>query len=218
MMTLASDGCAGIAGVSPASCERAGRPRSRKAPARTGFTLVELLVATGIFVLGFSVCLGLFLAGMRHRSAAEDHLRLGFAASSLIEEIGLGTTPTGLVTTPKPSDYLTPFANDALQSVPGHANVWYRIESCTNAVVRSDDPTASMDAATADTLLTKLLVISFATANPPATMTEINRRLRIVDPKTFDPHDAAQVTKVTDYLLSRQLALRMETVILRRAP
>ena len=215
MMTLASDGCAGIAGVSPASCERAGRPRSRGASARTGFTLVELLVATGIFVLGFSVCLGLFLAGMRHRSAAEDHLRLGFAASSLIEEIGLGTTPT-VAAGAAPSAYKTPASQ--LLPVPGHANVWYRIETCTNAVVRSDDPTGSQDDPKADALLTTLLVVSFATPSATGpTFEDINRRLRVITPPptTLTPADH---TKLADYLLSRQLALRMETVILRRAP
>ena len=46
MMTLASDDGAGIAGVSPASCERAGRPRSRSNPTLAGM-LGSMCIARG---------------------------------------------------------------------------------------------------------------------------------------------------------------------------
>ena len=172
---------------------------------------MELLVATGIFVLGFSVCLGLFLAGMRHRTAAEDHLRLGFAASSLVEELGLVEMATAGVPLPTPAGTLLP--------IRGHQHVWYRIETCQNAVVTNNVPgdPGGKDDPNADTLLTTLLIVSFATPGTNLTYEDINRRLRVIT-SASGTLDAAQQQQLTDHLLARQLALRMETVILRRAP
>lgn len=205
----------GIAGVPPARSQRAGRPRSRGSASQGGFTLVELLVATGIFVLGFSVCLGLFLAGMRHRTAAEDHLRLGFAASSLVEELGL----VEMATPGAPSSFVTT-PSDPFRQVRGHQHVWYRIEKCQNAVVTNaadPDGAGGTNDLKVDTLLTTLLVVSFATPGTNLTYEDINRRLRVITSST-GTLDAAQQQQLTDHLLARQLALRMETVILRRAP
>lgn len=177
---------------------------------RRGFTLVELLVATGIFVLGFSVCLGLFLAGTRQRTAAEDHLRLGLAASSLVEEIGLGTTPSTTIT--KPSDYKT--SPDDLLPVPHHPGAWYRVEHCQNAVITAASPE---DDPLSEALLMHLLVVSWSTPSPTLTLTDINRRTRVVLGAGGLPNalSATEQQQVADYLVQRQLALRFETVVLR---
>src|SRR5271155_5794116 len=64
---------------------------------RRGFTLVEMLVATIVFLVGFVAVFGLFLGGMRFRKLAEDTTRASPASSCLIDEIRAkaGGIPTG---------------------------------------------------------------------------------------------------------------------------
>src|SRR5271170_5568637 len=83
---------------------------------RRGFTLVEMLVATIVFLVGFVAVFGLFLGGMRFRKLAEDTTRSSLAASCLIDEIRAkaGGIPTGgAASNPlPPSAYVgTGFAN-----------------------------------------------------------------------------------------------------------
>src|SRR5277367_4098546 len=73
---------------------------------RRGFTLVEMLVATIVFLVGFVAVFGLFLGGMRFRKLAEDTTRSSLAASCLIDEIrakaGGIPTPGGAAGSPLP--------------------------------------------------------------------------------------------------------------------
>jgi prepilin-type N-terminal cleavage/methylation domain-containing protein len=58
-------------------------------PARHGFTLVELLVATAVFVIGFAAVFTLFLSGVRFRKLADDTTLTATLASSLLTEVYL---------------------------------------------------------------------------------------------------------------------------------
>ncbi len=206
---------------------------------RRGFTLVELLVATGLFVMGFSVCLGLFLAGMRQRTAAESHLNLGFAASSLVEEIGMDGTGVLPASSRKPKDYVgwggltltpAPAPDDGkrLYQVPRHPGVWFRVDACEAAFIRSDTP-ASFDPKEDEEALglrTTIFLLSWSAPTATLTYQELYDRVRPTDvpvgsngsKTTFDPEKPDHLRQFQTYLVERKLALRMETVILRRGP
>ena len=56
---------------------------------RQGFTLVELLVAVGIFMFGFSAIYAMFLLGARQRVIADSISTAAYASSSISAEIRL---------------------------------------------------------------------------------------------------------------------------------
>lgn len=56
---------------------------------RDGFTLVEMLAASVIFLIGFVSVYGLFLGAMRFRQQGENLTRSAIAASSLTAELRL---------------------------------------------------------------------------------------------------------------------------------
>jgi Tfp pilus assembly protein PilV len=194
----------------------------RRTP-RSGFTLVELLVATGVFMIGFSAAFGLFLAAIRYRTMADDTIRLSLAASSLVEElaIGNGQTATGLPL--RPSQYLgagnlPPNSNlidpkqfYAYSGVPG---TWYTVESCTDVLGGDNHESA--------TLHLNLLVLVFTQADQPLTLEDVNRRVRILTPSagfrgTLDDTGInSEVKQVRDGLVQRGLAMRISAVVLRR--
>ena len=62
---------------------------------RRGFTLVEMLVATIVFLIGFVAVFGLFLGGMRFRKLSEDTTRASLAASCLVDEIRISAGGSG---------------------------------------------------------------------------------------------------------------------------
>jgi len=76
--------------------------------ARRGFTLIEMLVATAIFAVGFTALYAMFLAGMRNRALAEATTRTSLAANSLIGDMRLacGTERAGTL----PASSLPPLA------------------------------------------------------------------------------------------------------------
>ncbi|TVR47220.1 MAG: prepilin-type N-terminal cleavage/methylation domain-containing protein [Planctomycetota bacterium] len=74
------------------SCKSAAcRPVSRGNQA--GFTLVEMLVASAIFIVGFVSVYGLFLTGVKYRSEADIITRSAVAASNVVNELRLGILP-----------------------------------------------------------------------------------------------------------------------------
>ena len=194
----------------------------RRTP-RSGFTLVELLVATGVFMIGFSAAFGLFLAAIRYRTMADDTIRLSLAASSLVEElaIGNGITPGTLKA---PSEYLgegdLPGSTGALDpkkfyAYSGVPGTWYTVESCTD-VLGGDNPESA-------TLHLNLLVLVFTQADQPLTLEDINRRVRIVTNPSAgfrgqleDTASNNEVQRVRDGLVQRGLAMRISAVVLRR--
>ena len=56
---------------------------------RQGFTLVELLVAVGIFMFGFTAVYNTFLFGARHGAPADSISMSAFASASISAEIRL---------------------------------------------------------------------------------------------------------------------------------
>ena len=194
----------------------------RSAP-RSGFTLVELLVATGVFMIGFAAAFGLFLAAIRYRTLAEDTTRLSLAASSIVEEmaIGNGAAPAVPPVSKKPSAYLgsgdlPSIVNAGLSfyAYPGVPGTWYTVESCTDVV---GDPENDKT----PTLHLSLLVLVFTSADPNNVLEleEVNRRVRIVN----QPADGfrgflseAEKTQLRDGLVKRGLAMRISAVVLRR--
>ena len=205
-----------------------GRMSMRSFP-RSGFTLVELLVATGVFMIGFAAAFGLFLAAIRYRTLAEDTTRLSLAASSIVEEmaIGKGVTLTAPNAPNAPNAYLgagdlpsiTNTANDPLKfyAYPGVPGTWYTVESCTDVVgdqLNQKTPTLHLN----------LLVLVFTSADPsqPLELEEVNRRVRILTPANGfrNQLDTAgtpsEVTQVRDGLVKRGLAMRISAVVLRR--
>ena len=196
---------------------------SMRSMPRSGFTLVELLVATGVFMIGFAAAFGLFLAAIRYRTLADDTTRLSLAASSIVEEMAIGNAPTVPPVSKKPSDYLgsgdlpsivnagTTFNFYAYPGVPG---TWYTVESCTDVVGDATNEKTS-------TLHLNLLVLVFTSADPsqPLELEEVNRRVRIVN----QPADGFrgkltedEMTQLRDGLVKRGLAMRISAVVLRR--
>jgi len=183
-------------------------------PMRRGFTLVEMLVATAIFVIGFMGVFALFLSGIRFRKLSEDITRTALASSSLITEIRIDAGREGGGAR-APQDYqgdgLAVDATDALSpddlypyaQQPG---IWYRVTSCT------DLHTDPLNAATTG-LKVRLVVLSFPTADTSLTFTEIQRRMRL---KKID--DTAPVTadEIASELTRRGIAMTTEAVIVRR--
>jgi prepilin-type N-terminal cleavage/methylation domain-containing protein len=54
--------------------------------ARAGFTLLEMLIATGIFLFGFMAVYALFLIGVESRQQAEQITRTSIAADAMLED------------------------------------------------------------------------------------------------------------------------------------
>ncbi len=194
---------------------------SMRRASRSGFTLVELLVATGVFMIGFSAAFGLFLAAIRYRTLADDTTRLSLAASSIVEElaIGDGKPPAMPPLSKTPDQYLgsgnLPGSNGntlitqfyPYSGVPG---TWFTVESCT-------DVTGGNDAAT-PTLHLNLLVLVFTQADSPLELEDVNRRVRILVPAAGfrNSLSTAEAQQVRDGLVKRGLAMRISCVVLRR--
>ncbi len=190
---------------------------------RQGFTLIELLVATGVFMIGFTAAFSLFLAAMRYRTLADDTIRLSLAASSLVEELSIGkaTTP-GPGGSLAPSTYVgsgnlpvTTATNVATQftSYPGVPGTWYIVESCTDLL---GDAT---NTATATLHLSLLVMVDTQSdpTSPLVDLTMINKRLRLVPPTGGASwNDVPNQVAVTDQLIKRGLAMRVNAVVIRR--
>jgi type II secretory pathway pseudopilin PulG len=191
---------------------------------RHGFTLVELLVATGVFMIGFSACFGLFLAGMRYRTLAEDTTRMSLAASSLVEELAIGAPPTTPPSNFEPNQYkgsgklplpanfpastntweLTPYAG-----VPG---TWYAVESCADVLGGND--------VNSPTLHLNLIVVvdTQSATNEPLNLEQIYRRMRLTltPAPTFPINSEPDATRIYDEIIKRGRAMRVSTVVVRR--
>ena len=192
----------------------------RRTP-RSGFTLVELLVATGVFMIGFSAAFGLFLAAIRYRTMADDTIRLSLAASSLVEELAIGKVRQLPTNSPlEPREYLgagdLPVVNGtpdptkfyAYSGVPG---TWYTVESCTDLL--GDDANKETP-----TLHLNLLVLVFTQADSSIELKDVNRRVRILPPSVgfSNPLSTSEAKQICDGLVQRGLAMRISAVVLRR--
>jgi prepilin-type N-terminal cleavage/methylation domain-containing protein len=197
---------------------------------RRGFTLVEMLVATIVFLVGFVAVFGLFLGGMRFRKLAEDTTRASLAASCLIDEIRAkaGGIPTGSTASSAPAplpplDYVgTGFANGAGGGAAGGAPIstflypyppipgtWYRVMTCTDINGGND--------ANSTVLHLELVIVPFATGATTLTFGDLqNRLLNGVDLAALDPATTNPNEQIADVLIQRGIAFRFQSVITRR--
>ncbi|MCK6488222.1 MAG: type II secretion system GspH family protein [Planctomycetes bacterium] len=177
---------------------------------RRGFTLVEMLVATAVFALGFTSCFALFLAGVRYRTQAEDLTRLSLASGSLINEIAIDSSKHG-AGDGSPATYVGNGRADdgpetSLELYPYPATgTWYRVVACTD-LAGSNDPASP-------TLHLTLLVVSFAASSPTLDLAEVARR---VGTRQRTVATEAEALLVAQELADRHVAVLVRTVILRR--
>ncbi|HAT09093.1 MAG TPA: hypothetical protein DCS97_00495 [Planctomycetes bacterium] len=205
---------------------------------RRGFTLVELLVATGVFLFGFTAALGLFLVGTRARSQADGILRLSLAASSLVEEFRLEAgrepsistaAPSGIKTPPfQPLDYIGDGfaavvdgnddpADPSLYPYKMQPGIWYRVLDCVDEKGEDDDPKATA-------LQMDLLIVWNPLPDDTLTLGQLAER-QAGSRRTDHPlHDLSLITdptkkadKIATFLAQRGFALRERAVIIRRA-
>jgi len=187
---------------------------------RRGITLIEMLVATSVFLVGFVGALSLFTAGVSYRKQSDDLTRCSLALTSLIEEIRIdaGREPPNPITNlpPMPMEYLGDgFADNGVEDgdyslgmifpyrlQPG---IWYRVETCTDLANADDN-------ATTTALKLNLLVIPFSTADSAMTLGEIGRRLQLRD---VDDNLLTDAHAIANRLVDRGIAQRHEVVLVR---
>jgi len=178
---------------------------------RRGITLIEMLVATSVFLVGFVGALSLFTAGVSYRKQSDDLTRCSLALTSLIEEIRIdaGREAGGPLA---PSEYVgNGFAEDGAETDSGtlfpyrlQPGIWYRVETCTDLANADDN-------ATTTALKLNLLVIPFSTADSDITLTEIGRRLQLRDVDD----NLLTVGAIANRLVERGIAQRHEVVLVR---
>ncbi len=181
---------------------------------RRGITLIEMLVATGVFMLGFVGALSLFTAGVSYRKQSDDLTRTSLALTSLIEEIRIdaGREVGGPF---PPLDYIgNGFAADGPEDEDGtlfayrmQPNIWYRVEACTDL---SNPPRT--DNATTTAIKLTLLIVPFATSDTELTLVELGRQLQLRD--TYNVLLTTPVD-IANRLVDRGIALRHEVVMVR---
>ena len=197
---------------------------------RRGFTLIEMLIATVVFAIGFVGVFGLFLAGMRFRKQSEDLTRCSLAASSLVSEIAIDagreangpsepqdyvgdgfagiSYPTGTPNADSGTEYLVPY-----RAQPG---VFYRVESCTDLEGFSTGVNPSgVESRMTTVLRIKLLVVPWATVDPTVSLVEIARRLQMREVAASQAL-LTQPGAIASELVKRGLAMRLDAVITRR--
>jgi prepilin-type N-terminal cleavage/methylation domain-containing protein len=186
---------------------------------RRGFTLVEMLVATIVFLVGFVAVFGLFLGAMRMRKLAEDTTRASLAASCIVDEIRANAGGGNTATPEAPEKYVgdgyaangkedgTSLADTMLfpyQPIPG---TWYRVMRCTDLNgLDTGDP-----ASHSTVLHLKLMVVPFATSASTLGLAELNRRLLNDVRPALATSDA-----VADELVKRGIGFQFQAVITRR--
>lgn len=120
---------------------------------RRAFTLVEMLVATSIFLIGFTAVYSLFLRGVRDRAVAEGVAMANLAAASICAELRLRFAAENADATggfPGANTYLGHGGMSGGASGSGEqfyryrdqAGIWYRVEDCATLV--SDPSTLRM--------------------------------------------------------------------------
>lgn len=180
-----------------------------------GITLIEMLVASMVFMLGFVGALSLFTAGVSYRKQSDDLTRTSLALTSLIEEIRIdaGREPpdptTGLPRTPLAyvgDGFAANGAEDAgtLFAYRMQPNIWYRVEACTDL--------AGTDNATTTAIKLTLLIVPFATSDASVNLVDLGKQLQLRDTNNVlltTPVDIA------NRLVDRGIALRHEVVMVR---
>lgn len=174
---------------------------------RRGVTLIELLVATGIFVTGCTAIVALFTAGTRLRSQADTLVRCSLAAESLIQDIRLDAKGDVAPSLYVGDGFAANRREGASALVPYTASpgTWYVVESCTDAA--GDDGNAKTA-----TLHMNILILHKSIPETRITLTDLRtKELRWRKPPEVSDADADAWMR--NELVSRGIALRMQAVI-----
>lgn len=155
---------------------------------RRGFTLLEMLVASMVFVVGFVAVFTLFIAGLKFRAQGDLETRSAIALRNLVEEIQLDAGTESKAPLP-PSAYIgsgfadpqdkklaTSGGDDELIPCPGMPGLFYRVMSasdCTGGKQADSNVNASV-------IYLRVLVVAFpTTGNEPLALKTLARRLAI---------------------------------------
>jgi prepilin-type N-terminal cleavage/methylation domain-containing protein len=212
---------------------------------RRGFTLVELLVATAVFVIGFAAVFALFLSGVRFRKLADDTTLTATLASSLLTEVYLDSGRLdGTATAPSPPGPAEPQQYDGdghnndtpaaqwkdkqLFAYPGVPGTAYRIAGpppptapggTANGKGHCCDIIGGQDAMTTTVVLD---VVALCPGPTTPTLGDLERRVRLDTGATGShPWDALtdQEDKAIAYeneLVARGIALRYRAALVRK--
>jgi len=152
---------------------------------RRGFTLIEMLVASMVFITGFVAVFTLFLAGTKLRAQGDLDTRAAMAIRNLTEEIQLDAGREASTAIIMPLDYIgrgfptsaegetePPEAKleDEFFSCPGLPGMFYRVVEATDGVgdVVGKNPILNL----------RVIIVGYATT-PPLTWGDLDRRLGI---------------------------------------
>lgn len=156
---------------------------------RRGFTLIEMLVASMVFIIGFISVFSLFLAGLKFRAQGDLQTRSAIALRNLVEEIQLdagheSNAPvapekylgTGFVDSPS-----TNTSTAEWHACPGMSGLYY-------SVVEATDVSGSTTNDKAPVLYLRILVLAFASTEDPLSMESLAKRLaiKVTDTRIFD--------------------------------
>ncbi len=205
---------------------------------RHAFTLVEMLVATMVFVIGFVAIYSLFLAGINYRHESDRLTRTALVGTSLISNFRLQMQDQwnevdDFIGDGDPSD--TSDTENDFFPYPDEPSVWYCVRKATDASGRNNTDDG-IDTSKSSTVRLEILLIDLGEgpASGTLTLTDILRR-QFLDPasaigkdyidNTFpdalpssSAYDAitTDVEKAIYILLWRKVLVRYEAVIVRR--
>jgi len=198
---------------------------------RRAFTLIEMLVATAVFVLGFAALYTMFLLGVRNRVQAEALTNTSLVADAVVAEMRLaaGTERAGSITPPAlPSDYVgdgnaengpevfpvgSPDSYDVQNpffAYPEQPGVFYRVMQVTGLVDSDGDGVPEDDDPTADALRVHLLVGQLGIPRDSTSIDELRRR--------YGLGATLSGQEVVEALVERHLLRPYDAVVLRRYP
>jgi prepilin-type N-terminal cleavage/methylation domain-containing protein len=161
---------------------------------RRGFTLIEMLVASMVFILGFVSVFTLFLAGMKFRAQSDLDTRAAIALRNLVEEMQLDAgaeknapyppkaylgcgfaEPSAMQTVAGGNAGGTDSIDDQLFPCPGMPGLFYRVlesHDCTSGGL-NDDPQATV-------LHLRVVIVGFAiSADAQVTWRDLAKRSAI---------------------------------------
>ncbi len=155
---------------------------------RRGFTLLEMLVASMVFVVGFVAVFTLFIAGMKFRAQGDLETRSAIALRNIVEEIQLDAGTESKAPVP-PSSYVgsgfvepkdkrlaVDAGEDSLIPCPGMPGMFYRVmeaSDCTGGKGATGNVNASV-------IYLRIVVVAFpTTGDEPLSFKDLAKRLSI---------------------------------------
>lgn len=202
---------------------------------RSAFTLVEMLVATMVFIIGFVAVYSLFIAGMNYRHEADRLTNTSLAATSLISTWRLEMQDQWFVVDDfvgdgNPTNGAEAGTDQLFYPYPDNPGIWYRVQKATDAAGQTGLGTEK-----SSTLRLEILLIDLGD-NPGDELTLEDILIRhLVGPGVHDHYldntypdtleDAADRAtynalssedKAIYILVKRKVLARHEAIILRR--